>query len=461
VPDSTVPDKDVALMRMLAEWLPQQRWFPGRGTALSDIVIVSDVVLLVGDPAMRHLIVQAPLGTGTVGRFQVPVGFRTHLPAELNSALIGYQDGTACYDALHDPELADVLLGGMSEQRKAGSLRFVREPDAPGFGGFADGGAMPSRLLGTEQSNTSLVFGDVAILKVLRRLFAGSNPDLEVADALARLGSTRVASPYGWIETDLDGEPVLLAVLSRFLAGAREGWTLALEQLRRLFANGGDGQPARGLPFTTEARQLGQATAELHADMARAFGHREMTEAELAGQAADMNAKLSQALAVVPELTRYEERIRAAYDAVRHLTGAVTMQRIHGDYHLGQVLLGPQGWVALDFEGEPAVPLADRRAPAPAMRDVAGMLRSFDYAARQQLIGHPAADRLAPVADAWAQQCQAAFCAGYAAGGGTDPDRHGTLLHALTLDKAVYEVVYEFRHRPDWLSIPLDFVAAA
>jgi maltokinase len=137
------------------------------------------------------------------------------------------------------------------------------------------------------------------------------------------------------------------------------------------------------------------------------------------------------------------------------------MQRIHGDYHLGQVLLGPQGWVALDFEGEPAVPLAARRAPAPAMRDVAGMLRSFDYAARQQLVGHPAAEPLAPVADAWARQCQAAFCAGYAAGGGTDPDRHSTLLHALTLDKAVYEVVYESRHRPDWLSIPLDFMAAA
>jgi maltokinase len=124
-------------------------------------------------------------------------------------------------------------------------------------------------------------------------------------------------------------------------------------------------------------------------------------------------------------------------------------------------MLGPQGWVALDFEGEPAVPLAVRRAPAPALRDVAGMLRSFDYAARQQLVGHPAAEALAPLADAWARQCQAAFCAGYAAGGGIDPASHGTLLHALTLEKAVYEVVYESRHRPAWLSIPLEFVAAA
>jgi maltokinase len=199
----------------------------------------------------------------------------------------------------------------------------------------------------------------------------------------------------------------------------------------------------------------------LHADLARAFGRRDMAAAELSALAADMHGKLSAAIAVVPDLAGHEERIRSAYDAVARLAGPVSVQRIHGDYHLGQVLLGPQGWVALDFEGEPAVPLAVRRAPAPALRDVAGMLRSFDYAARQQLVGHPDAGPLAPIAQAWAQQCQAAFRAGYAAGGGIDPAGHDTLLRALTLEKAVYEVVYEHRHRPAWLSIPLDFVAAA
>ncbi len=471
-----MPDSNAGLTKLLAEWLPQQRWFPGRGQALAEIAIVSDVLLRAGDPALRHLIVEARLGDETTGRFQVPVGYRASLLPELTGTLIGYQDGAACYDALHDPELAQVLLAGMGEQRLAGPLRFVREPGALGLAGRVPAG----RVLGAEQSNTSLVFGDEAILKVLRRLFPGLNPDLEVADALARLGSARVAAPYGWMETDLDGEPVLLGVLSKFLAGARDGWTLALEHLQRLYAR----QDAYGreyltepvaagpvrterdtpdlaLPFVDEARQLGEATAELHADMARAFGCREMTAAELAGMAADMNGKLSRAMAAVPDLGSHQARIRSAYDAVALLSGPVTVQRIHGDYHLGQVLLGPQGWVALDFEGEPAVPLEVRRAPAPALRDVAGMLRSFDYAARQQLVGHPDAEPLASVADAWARQCQAAFCAGYAAGGGTDPDGHGTLLHALTLEKAVYEVVYESRHRPAWLSIPLDFVAAA
>jgi maltokinase len=467
----TVLDRDAGLMDMLAGWLPQQRWFPGRGMALSELAVVSDVTLRAGNPAMRHLIVQTALGPGTTARFQVLVGYRAELPPGLSGALIGYQDGVACYDGLHDPELADVLLAGMSDQRLAGQLRFFREPGAPVLAGRVPDG----RVLGAEQSNTSLVFGDQAILKVLRRLFPGANPDLEVADALARLGSTRVAAPYGWIETDLDGEPVLLGVLSRFVAGASDGWTLALDSLRRLYARHGaygrdyltepvssaDGAPGRAMPFTDEAGQLGLATAELHADMARAFDSREMTGAELATMAADMNGKLSQALAVVPGLASHEGRIRSAYAAVAGLAGPVTVQRIHGDYHLGQVLLGPQGWVALDFEGEPAVPLAVRRAPAPALRDVAGMLRSFDYAARQQLVGHPDAGPLAPVAGAWVQQCQAAFCAGYAAGGGADPDGQATLLRALTLEKAVYEVVYEHRHRPAWLSIPLDFVAAA
>jgi maltokinase len=206
---------------------------------------------------------------------------------------------------------------------------------------------------------------------------------------------------------------------------------------------------------------LGQATAELHADMASAFGTRDMTSAELADFAAGLHGKLSEAVAVVPALRDYEARIRAAYDAVARLDEPVAVQRIHGDYHLGQVLRASHGWVALDFEGEPAVPLAVRRAPAPALRDVAGMLRSFDYAARHQLIGRPADQLLTELADNWVRQCQAAFCAGYAACGGTDPAGHSTLLRALTLEKAVYEVIYEHRHRPSWLPIPLGYVAAA
>jgi maltokinase len=466
-----------ALSDMLASWLPRQRWFPGSGSSAGELEIISDEVLLDGDPQLRHLIVEAGQ-VGMQARFQVLLGCRSQLPPTVTgAAVIGQVAGKTWYDALHDPDLAMVLLRGIARERTAGPLRFVREPSAP----LREW--QSSRLLTAEQSNTSLVYGEAAILKVLRRLFPGANPDLEVADALARLGSDRVAAPFGWIETQIGGEPVLLGVLSEFLAHASDGWKLATQTLGRLYARQGaygqeyltapvpatdagpaadlDGPGAGGLPFAAEARQLGTATAQMHVDMATAFGSRAMAPDELAALAATLTAKLEHATSVVPALAAHAGRIRAAYDEVARIRQPVLVQRIHGDYHLGQVMLSTHGWVALDFEGEPAAPLAERRALAPPLRDVAGMLRSFDYAARHQLVGHPERRSLTATATAWVTGCEQEFCAGYAAGGGADPNDQAALLRALTLEKAVYEVIYEYRHRPDWLSIPLGYVAAA
>ena len=463
------------LAELLTTWLPRQRWFAGKDAPVSRLSITTDATLTAGDlargePVLRHLIITVRQDNVPVdARYQVMVGLRREVPADLAHAVIGHlPDGTAAYDALHDPELAAALLHGIADQRTAGPVAFRREPGVP-FGAW-DG----SRVIAAEQSNTSVVFGEAVILKVLRRLFPGANPDLEVAAALARLGSVHVAPPYGWIETEVDGDPVLLGVLSRFLAKASDGWSLAAASIGRLSAMHGDygreylmapvpraGPGHPGPSFAEEAYQLGRATAELHADLAAAFGTEQLTEQELAGLAGDMTAKLEAAAAAVPELRDYAGKVATSYADLARLTTPVTVQRIHGDYHLGQVLRTEAGWVALDFEGEPLVPLDQRTGLFPALRDVAGMLRSFDYAARHQLLGHPDARQLREPADSWVDQCQQAFCAGYARAGGLDPQTNSVLLRALTLEKAVYEVTYEARHRPSWLAIPLDYIAAA
>ena len=334
-----------------------------------------------------------------------------------------------------------------------GTLRMRKIDDAA----FETG--LDSLVLTTEQSNTSLVFGEESILKVFRRISPGPNPDLEVTTALHRLGSSQVAEPLGWVETSLEGVPTSLAILSRYLRLASDGWLLAATSVRDLYASPDMRAADVGGDFAGESRRLGIATAQIHADLAAAFGTDELGTAAVSELTERMFRKLDLASAAVPELVKYADMISEAYAEFAKLKGPFPVQRVHGDYHLGQVLRTETGWVVLDFEGEPATPLAQRRARSSALRDVAGMLRSFDYAARHQLIGHPDQAALSDVARDWVRRNADAFCAGYAEAGGLDPTANQVLLRALQLDKAVYEVLYEARHRPSWLSIPLDSLA--
>ena len=377
--------------------------------------------------------------------------------------------GKVAYDALHDADLTKPLLAAIAANAEIGSLRMQAIPEAS----FNTG--LDSLVLGGEQSNTSLVFGDESILKVFRRLSPGPNPDLEVTTALARFGSTRVPEPLGWMETRLEGTPTSLAILSRYLRLATEGWTLAATSVRDLYATVSDRARGdqdtsdrgggrvlaadAGGDFAGEARRLGTATAEVHADLAAAFGTDQLGGSAVGELTEQMFRKLDLAVAAVPELAKHVDMITDAYSELAKLSGPFPVQRVHGDYHLGQVLRTENGWVVLDFEGEPATPLAQRRARSSPLRDVAGMLRSFDYAARHQLIGHPEQAALNDVARDWVRRNAGAFCAGYAEGGGLDPAANHVLLRALQLDKAVYEVLYEARHRPSWLPIPLDSMA--
>jgi len=437
----------------LATWLVKQRWFAGKGRTVHDLAVVADTEIIPGDPGLRHLMVTISHGA-TSDCYQLFMGYRARLPARLRHARIGTHNGLQIYDGLHDTALTRTLLDAIVDDRSVGMLRFCRIPGAPIEAG------LDSLVLTAEQSNTSLVFGESAIFKVFRRITPGPNPDLEVASALAQLDSSHIAEPFGWVETRIDGATTVLAILSRYLRAASDGWSLAATSVRDLYAyEEGTRAAEAGGDFAGEAERLGAATAQVHQDLADAFGRSELEPEAIRELAEQMYRRLDMAVATVPELGRYADKVGDAYSDLAKLIEPVPAQRVHGDYHLGQVMRTQTGWVVLDFEGEPASPLAQRRARSSPLRDVAGMLRSFDYAARHQLLTHPDAASLAPRAADWVRRNGDAFCAGYAAAGGLDPAENSVLLRAMLLDKAVYEVIYEARNRPTWVAIPLESIA--
>jgi maltokinase len=305
-------------------------------------------------------------------------------------------------------------------------------------------------------SNTSVVFDERLIMKMFRRLAEGPNPDVEVTEALARVGFEHISAPVAtWRRGEID-----LAVVRVFLEGGTEGWQLALTSLRDVYTSRLD--PAEtGGDFGPEAYRLGQITAEMHLKLAEAFG---VAEAEPAAWAGSMVANLARSRARALDAPA----IAAAYDALRSVGDAGKSIRIHGDYHLGQTLRTDGGWYILDFEGEPALPLEERRKPSSPLRDVAGMLRSFHYAAEVALAERGGAaddDELRTLGGRWEQHVADAFRKGYFETDGIDEllpanerDRE-IVLKAFILAKAVYEVGYELAHRPEWARIPLEAVS--
>ena len=433
------------MINLLAEWMPQQRWFGGKGRNVTDVAEASSALLLDADPQVRLVVVRVAYDDGTAEHYQLLLGStKDAVEQRLEHAVLGDLDGMLLYDAVHDPVATGALLEHLARGSAVDGLDFTRDaeldPDLPG------------RVLGAEQSNTSVVFGDALILKLFRRLQPGPNPDIEVTKALADAGSTHVAAPLAWYDGTVEGERTSMGLLQPFLRGASDGWAMATASVRDLFAEADLHADEVGGDFAGESERLGVATGEVHALMRSALPSATVGAEESQATAQQLHERLEAALLVVPELAEHADAMRSVYEEVGARTEPVDVQRVHGDYHLGQVLRTQEGWVLLDFEGEPARPLDERRALMSPLRDVAGMLRSFDYAAQHLLVERPGLDFRA---EEWATRNRDAFCDGYATATGHDPREEPTLLKAFELDKAVYETVYEARNRPTWLRVPL------
>ena len=431
---------------LLEAWLPHQRWFGGKGQAITGVSIEQETEIS-GVPGLSQVLLRVE-SAGATERYQLLLGsLEGEVPHRLVHAVIGEAGGRVFYDAAHDQSATSALLSRLAAGVERDGLAFSSTT--------ALDPSLPSRVMGAEQSNTSVVFGEDYILKLFRRLQPGINPDLEVTRALAAGGSTHVPAPLGWIEGEVDGTRTTLGLLQVFQRHATEGWAMATASVRDLFAEADLHADEVGGDFAAESDRLGVVTAEVHLLMAQTLPSALAGPEDSRATATQLHSRLDLALQIAPELEQYADALRAAYDEVATRTESVVIQRIHGDYHLGQVLRTQTGWVLLDFEGEPARSLAERTALMSPLRDVAGMLRSFDYAARHLLAERHGDAQLAYRATEWAERNRQAFCDGYARAAGADPRDEPVLLRAFELDKAVYEVVYEARNRPSWLPIPV------
>ncbi len=436
--------------QQLHDWVVEQRWFASKSREVAHTNVLDAILLGERDPLLTLLLVEVRFATGTHEVYQVPVGLR---PAreKWQDGVITQLDGWTVYDALRDPAYGSRLLELIHADADRDAVRFRCLPEGPGI---PDG--LEARPLNAEQSNSSLVFDDKLFLKAFRRLEAGENPELEMLHFLTSHGFANIAPLAGWFEYEGRLIDATLGVVTGFLPSGRDGWELTLDEL----ASGSES-------LFDSLRELGGVTGEMHTRLGSDSTHPQFAPERPSGEAlsllvATLDEQIERVWNELPEDVEALDAIRGRGQDVReslqglsHVSAAGLQIRTHGDYHLGQTMRTESGWVILDFEGEPAAPLSERRLKRSPLRDVAGMLRSFSYAAS-------AAGRMrrADVPEDWEDSARAAFLEGYFGavdGGLMPPGRQATqqLLAVFELEKAVYELRYELNNRPDWVGIPV------
>jgi maltokinase len=440
----------------VAVWLAQQRWYASKSRHISS-VHMEEFAALTDSPPLLLAIVQARFASGSHELYQLPLTLLSAAQVGDRPAVAGVEDWTAV-DTVADPELSRELLRQIDSERTLESDDGVFSFHRVELTGPLPLEA-PARPMGVEQSNSSIVFGDETVLKVFRRVEPGINPELELLQFLTRRGFANIAPLQGWYEYEGRAFTATLGVAQRFFADAVGGWELALDQI---------GSNPEG--FLAELGALGSVTAELHNCLASdptdpAFSQEEPSAESLSLLTATIDDDIERIFVRLPDDERVASIAGRGQDvreqiAIRAQTGVGGRAiRTHGDYHLGQTLHLPGGWLIIDFEGEPARPLFERRQKRSPLRDVAGMLRSFAYAASASSIMR---DRPAP-AD-FEARARAIFLEHYFST--IDPAllpggdaAIWNLLSIFELEKAIYELQYELDNRPDWLPIPVAGIA--
>jgi maltokinase len=411
----------------LAEHLVEQRWFGSKAREVAHADLLEEIPL--GEGGLRITFVEAVFSPGTHETYQLL-----------------RDDGVDAFD-VHAGALLDLMRQGADVEVGDSVLRFRSLGDI--------GPASEARPVGTEQSNSSVVFGDELILKLFRRVEPGINPDLEITRFLTEKGFDRIPALRGWYEIEGRNLDATLGLLQRFVGGSRDGWELALDEL------GADAER-----FLDRVGRLGTVVGEMHSVLGSdasdpAFAPEEPSAEAIGLLTATIDEEIARIfleLADRDEAAPIAGRGEEVRDHLRMLTQVAVGGRVirhHGDLHLGQTLWADDDWIVLDFEGEPARSLAERRRKRSPLRDVAGMLRSFAYAASASEL-----QRGTPAPEGWEERAREAFLDGYLNSVETSlmpPSAAATeqLLSIFELEKAVYELSYELNNRPDWVRIPV------
>src|SRR5690606_36403355 len=497
---------------LLLPFLERQRWFGGKGRGPTSATFVEWMRLTDGPDPMFFTIVEVRYADDGSERFVLPIAARPIVDnvdpmRQSPHAVIGRLSGARqgyLLDASADPATASTLLGlarqGGTRRTKRGRLTGASGPALGALDASVD---LTPRQLTVDQSNTALIYGDRLFMKIYRRFESGENPDVEIVRHLADAGFTHIPTFGGALSFQFgDDPPGPVAMVQSLITSQVNGWEHAIDELQRFYEHvdtvvqgPAPDAPPEAPPaaitdaigtYLTWASKLGRRTGELHVALATANGNRAFEPEPLtqgrAAELADAMRTLAESMfeslpsrhEQLPPTVRHaadrliarRDRLLSEFDALRARPLNASRTRIHGDFHLGQVLWADGDCVFLDFEGEPARPLAARREKQSPLKDVAGMMRSFSYAAHAALFAWSSARpddfaRLEPWARVWAHFAGQAFLEEWneAVRGASfvpaDAAVFDRLLRAFLLEKACYEVLYEINNRPDWVRIPL------